>query len=272
MKKSLLFACLFALCALLNAQNTQKTIKYYDRAWNPIKNKNKASYYRESSIEKDTLTVNDYYIKGTIKMTGMFLEPQAKTKTGQFVYYDWNGNKSYERQYKNNKLNGSWKSFYPSGQLSQQGQYVDDKRDGEWHNYNPDGTLEHRWICENDSTKTAKLLARNGADTTSGNDGITVEQLPEFKGGQEAMMRHFLKALNYPPMARENNIQGRVVLQFIVNKDGVISDIVVIMAEDIDLEKEAVRVVEHMPTWEPGKKNGKSVAFWFTLPIVFKLD
>lgn len=99
-----------------------------------------------------------------------------------------------------------------------------------------------------------------------------VEQMPQFPGGDAELMKHIQKNLKYPPVAMENNIQGRVVVQFVVTKTGKIGEVKVARGRDPDLDKEAVRVVKSLPDFIPGKMNGQSVNVWYTLPITFKLQ
>jgi protein TonB len=99
-----------------------------------------------------------------------------------------------------------------------------------------------------------------------------VEQNPEFPGGPAAMMKYLYDNLHYPTVAQENGIKGKVTLQFVVDKGGVISQIKVLKGVDPSLDKEAVRVVQSMPKWIPGKQNGKPVNVWFTLPVSFQLN
>lgn len=98
------------------------------------------------------------------------------------------------------------------------------------------------------------------------------EQMPEFPGGTEAMMSYLSKNIQFPPLARENGIEGRVILQFVVDKDGKISNIEVVKKLGWGLEEEAIRVVKAMPAWKPGKQNGKPVFVKFTLPVTFRLQ
>ncbi len=99
-----------------------------------------------------------------------------------------------------------------------------------------------------------------------------VEQMPQFPGGEAELMKYISKNIKYPPMAMENNIQGRVVVQFVVTKNGSIGEVKVIRSKDPDLDKEAVRVVKTLPKFIPGKMNGQAVNVWYTLPIMFKLQ
>lgn len=99
-----------------------------------------------------------------------------------------------------------------------------------------------------------------------------VEQMPSFPGGQQALMEYLRDHVRYPAIARENGIQGTVVVQFVVNTDGSIVEVRTVGAKKGGgLEDEALRVVKSMPKWTPGKQNGRSVRVQFSLPIRFKL-
>ncbi len=99
-----------------------------------------------------------------------------------------------------------------------------------------------------------------------------VEQNPSFPGGEAELMKWLHKNLKYPPVAQENGIQGKVYIQFVVNKDGSIVDPKIIRSADASLDKEAMRVVQAMPKWTPGKQRGKAVRVRFTLPVTFRLQ
>ena len=99
-----------------------------------------------------------------------------------------------------------------------------------------------------------------------------VEQMPQFPGGEAELLKYIASHIKYPTMAAENNIQGRVVVKFVVGKDGRVGDVVVVRGKDPDLDKEAVRVVKTLPNFIPGKMNGQAVSVWYTLPINFKLQ
>ena len=99
-----------------------------------------------------------------------------------------------------------------------------------------------------------------------------VEQMPQYKGGDQALMDYLNKSIKYPVIAEENGIQGRVVCTFVVERDGSITDVKVVRSVDPSLDKEAVRVLKAMPKWIPGKQNGSAVRVKFTLPVTFKLQ
>ncbi|MES2779461.1 MAG: TonB family protein [Bacteroidota bacterium] len=139
-------------------------------------------------------------------------------------------------------------------------------------------------LKEKDAAVKTEEGDANGVDASllESGDGVTgdtgpeivtfAEQMPEFEGGQEEMMKYFSKNINYPPVARENGIEGKVILSFVVGTDGKISQIEVLKKLGWGLEEEAVRVVKSMPPWRPGKQNGKPVFVKFTLPVTFRLN
>ena len=99
-----------------------------------------------------------------------------------------------------------------------------------------------------------------------------VEQMPMFPGGDAALMKYLSSHIQYPTMAMENNIQGRVIVQFVVTKTGKIGEVKVVRSVDPDLDAEAVRVCKSLPDFIPGKMNGQAVNVWYTLPVTFKLQ
>jgi protein TonB len=99
-----------------------------------------------------------------------------------------------------------------------------------------------------------------------------VEKMPSFPGGNSAMMQYLSKNIKYPTISQENGVQGRVIVQFVVNRDGSIVDIKVLRGVDPYLDKEAVRVVSAMPKWTPGEQRNKPVRVKYTLPVMFRLQ
>lgn len=97
------------------------------------------------------------------------------------------------------------------------------------------------------------------------------ETMPEFPGGETAMRDYLSKHIEYPVMARENGIQGKVYVGFVVDKEGIIKDVKVLKGIGAGCDEEAKRVVSKMPKWTPGKMNGRNVNVKFTVPINFKL-
>ena len=102
---------------------------------------------------------------------------------------------------------------------------------------------------------------------------VVVESMPEFPGGQQALFKYLSENVKYPVIAQENGIQGRVICQFVVNRDGSIVDVEVVRSGgDPSLDKEAIRVIKSMPKWKAGQQRGKPVRVKYTVPVNFKLQ
>lgn len=101
---------------------------------------------------------------------------------------------------------------------------------------------------------------------------IFVEEMPEYPGGIPELMKFLSENIAYPADAIENNIQGRVILKFVVNADGSVDRIQVVRGVDTSLDNEAVRVVSTFPKFKPGKQQGVPVPVWFSLPVLFRLQ
>ena len=99
-----------------------------------------------------------------------------------------------------------------------------------------------------------------------------VEEMPQFPGGSAALFDYLSKNIKYPVVAEENGVQGRVVVTFVVERDGSITDVKVVKSVDPSLDKEAQRVVKSMPHWIPGKQNGSAVRVKYTVPVTFRLQ
>lgn len=99
-----------------------------------------------------------------------------------------------------------------------------------------------------------------------------VEQMPEFPGGEAALRKYLSTAVKYPRIATENGVQGKVFVNFVVDKNGSISTVKVLRGVDSALDQEAVRVIKAMPKWIPGKQNGETVRVSYTIPINFILQ
>jgi periplasmic protein TonB len=120
--------------------------------------------------------------------------------------------------------------------------------------------------------KTADLPPETPiSDPDEGKVFTIVEEMPSFPGGEGKMLEYIAKNIKYPPVARENGIQGRVYVTFVVDKDGKIKDAKVLRGVGGGCDEEALRVVKSMPEWKPGRQNGRSVQVQYNLPVNFVL-
>jgi protein TonB len=100
---------------------------------------------------------------------------------------------------------------------------------------------------------------------------VIVEEMPMFPGGEVELLKYIAEHTNYPEVAKENNIQGRVFIRFCVTSKGGVSQVSILKGVDPELDKEAIRVVNTLPAFKPGKQGGKPVPVWYSVPIIFKL-
>jgi len=100
---------------------------------------------------------------------------------------------------------------------------------------------------------------------------VVVEEMPMFPGGEIELLRYIMEHTNYPEIAKENNIQGRVIIRFCVTSKGGVSQVSILKGVDPELDKEAIRVVSELPGFKPGKQGGKPVPVWYMVPITFTL-
>ena len=119
----------------------------------------------------------------------------------------------------------------------------------------------------------APWFKRNATQAVGNDDTVyrSVEQMPQFPGGEAALMKYLESHINYPPAAAKNKIEGNVIVQFVVKKDGSIGEVKVVHSLEKDLDKEAVRIVKSLPKFTPGRHDGQAVSVWYTLPVSFKL-
>ena len=109
-------------------------------------------------------------------------------------------------------------------------------------------------------------------DTRNSKVYDSVEQMPEYPGGDAALIEFMMNNLKYPENAAKNNVQGRVVLQFVVDETGQVGEIKVARSVDEELDAEAIRVCSMLPKFKPGRIDGKAVSVWYSMPFVFKLQ
>ncbi|MGB1003998.1 MAG: energy transducer TonB [Salibacteraceae bacterium] len=130
------------------------------------------------------------------------------------------------------------------------------------------------WVAGVSNLGLAQTNTSPDTTSTAPNDAIFVitETQPRFPGGEAEMYKFLGQNMKYPPKARDKNVQGRVYISFVVEKDGSISDVKCIRGIGGGCDEEAIRVVKSMPIWTPGEQDGKIVRVRYNLPIVFKLQ
>lgn len=247
MKKCLWTVLLVLLVSVSFAQKSKLTITYYDETWMKVKNKKYATFYQESYTERDTLFVTDFYLDGNKQMVGQFSDRKEEVKVGFFVFYAKNGSKESEGNFANNKREGGWKYYHPNGTVS--------------------ALVEYR----SDSIIKAEEFNENGVQLNENDTLNFADNLPKFSNDPEDLYKFISKKIQYPTWAKRLNIDGKVVIRFVVDKNVDIVDVQLIKSAHPTLDEEALRVVKSMPSWFPGTHEGKPVCIRYTLPILFKL-
>ncbi len=289
--RSLILIILMSVLHTVVAQDT--LIQYFDLRWNRVQKQN-ASFYRKAfKNDKKTWTVIDYYIDGQLQMSGTFKSGKFKKKEGHFVYFFKNGLKRSEGEYNNDhnighwtrwhdtgelkmkgfydskgNKSGYWKYWYSSRVLDYEGEYLNDKKNNEWKWYFENGQISSREIYKKGELVEFEYLDENGNRVK---EAEYVYAMPEFVGGLKALMTYLKDNIKYPKEAKLSNISGRVFLQFTVEEDGTISNVIITKSVHPLLDKEALRVVENMPDWIPGREHNRPVKALFNLPVKFTL-
>jgi periplasmic protein TonB len=110
------------------------------------------------------------------------------------------------------------------------------------------------------------------ANAQTGNDNalVAAQEMPSFPGGDKALIAALYKNLKYPDQAYENNIEGKVLVRFVISKDGSVTNPTITRSADPDLDRAAIDAIRKLPRFNPGKQDGRPVDVWYSLPIVFK--
>jgi TonB family protein len=138
------------------------------------------------------------------------------------------------------------------------------------------GTQDHHSdVDENDVVIPEDTHNNSSGTLTDGGDDdaphINVEEMPEFPGGEQALMQYVAKHIIYPQDAKEIDIDGKVIVRFVVERNGSVDEVQIARGVYRSLDSEAKRVIQSMPVWKPGKQNGRPVRVLFTMPIVFHI-
>nr|WP_256471433.1 energy transducer TonB [Solitalea agri] len=165
-------------------------------------------------------------------------------------------------------LSGKCQYWFDNGELKEVVNYYENKFDGTVSTYYKGGQLKRKDIYKLDS-----LVEGHCYDSTGAEKNHTVfHKRPEFPGGTNTLLNFLSRNLKYPSVSRRLGIEGKVLVQFVVNPNGQIINARIKQGLTTDLDTEALRVVNSLPSWEPGIHDGEKVNFNYLLPIVFRLQ
>jgi len=218
---------------------------YFDKDWNNS-DKSKAEYIRVIKKSGGNMIASDFDSKGNLQSVAAISSIQPFVKEGKCTIYDDKGRKESEGDYKNDKRNGIWTWW------------IDEGKDSMIIEYDENGF---------------KNRIRPPMETVKAKDGVftIVEQMPVFPGGEQAMLDFISNNVKYPKSAREDDVEGRVIVQFVISKTGDVVDAKIVKSVRSDIDEAALNVVNQMPQWNPGIQDGKTVLVSFNLPINFTL-
>ena len=281
-----------------------KDVDLTSREWRDIvfegKNKDFGAYkLRESSVSRHTkaivwvlISVAIILILLILSVSGVFAKPEEEqivTSTEQEIATFDAEEEIEEEEEENFQLPEEPEEIIAPEEVANQQQVTDllivddDKIEEDKQVKNQEDVLENEAavgavdITEgtNDLNKIAikeEVIAAPKVEEEGPVSIAMVEQKPEFPGGEAAMYKWLGDNINYPPVASEEGVQGRVVVEFVVGKDGSITNVRVVRPRHPALDKEALRVVKAMPKWVPGRNNGQPVKVTYTLPVTFRLQ
>lgn len=296
-----LMICCIVLSVCAYAQKTAK--EYFDKAGKPCEQEY-AHTYRLFTKDDDGCLVTDNTIEGRMFMTG-HIESFERRKlpevwTGRFTHYWRNGKKSKEGLMLHGALDGKWMFYNENGSrrkdviyikgvvqyeqyyrrntalVSSEHFYSNGQEDSSWnYEYNDDESLRKINKQVKGHYKAIRCFDKAGnvipcaADDTGHMVYQFVEQMP---APAYDILKFLSENITYPDSARIYGISGRVLVKFLVNEDGSISDASIAKGVNPLIDSAAIKVVRYMPKWRPGKQNGKPVKVIYTQPINFKLD
>jgi TonB family protein len=258
----------FCCIQLLSMSAVCQDTLWYNAAWQKSTADN-GSFYR-TRIKTDTgWLVTDHYRNGRPQMTGGYADDSFGVKQGEFRWYDENGIVNHFCTYNRGKTNGPETLFYENGHQQMKGGNRDGERDGEWVLYFPAGKMAGKANYRVGKRVSMQLFHEDGSPNTK--DTI-FQRDSEFPGGTPQYLRFLNKTLRYPDSAVVYEIQGIVVVQFKVSKEGKVSDLKVVQSVNPYLDAEALRVLQLTPDWNPAIVAGVPVESYHIQPLVFSLQ
>lgn len=235
-----------------------------------------------------SIRITDYYTStGKIKSTGRYLSLDSESKTGTFEEYYASGNISSKGLYKDNHREGHWEYYYDTtgNPLWYEFTYAEGYEEGMLKSYYPSGKIkreeQHHSIAETveygpRKARHTSVFRRDsifsGKCFDEGGQPIKFSRFETMPKARYDINSSLAKHIRYPDLARENNIEGRVVVRFRVDEQGDLQDITIMKGVSENINREAINAVKAMHNWTPAIRDDKPTSMDFTLPITFKLE
>ena len=165
------------------------------------------------------------------------------------------------------KLDGKLQMWYENAQLKRDIDYKDGKLDGKCLTYWKDGSAKRIDSLVNGKLISGKCYNQDGSES----EYYDYEIMPEFPGGENSFTKFIIDNIQFPKKPIKKGISGMVYVQFVINKDGSISDVKILRSVNLEYDNEAIRLVKSMPRWHPGYEDGDAIRVAYVLPINFTL-
>jgi TonB family protein len=251
---------------------------------------NRNGWFADSALKEKSGVFEDFHTNGRIKDSGRY---EGKLKMGTFKTWHENGHVNSIRHFKNDlpvdtgkafdpegrlillsvtnhEGNGMETSYYPGGSIKQTGSLMSGKKEGTWTIHREDGTKMMQVEFIKDSVTLTHCFGMDGKSPAEGN--CVYEKSANFPGGLAGWRNFLTTKLVYPRIAIQKEIQGTVMVGFIVEKDGSLADLKILSSPHESLSKEALRLMTQSPTWEPAIQLNKEVKSLYRQPIQFRLE
>ncbi len=271
-KRSVLIFLALSATFTLNAQDYTKV--WLNKKGDLIKDSTEAVRYGHAFDEGKLIRMDEYSLNGILKDTWYYSfnensKPKFR-KEGVHTRYYANGTDSLKENYQNNRRHGEYIVYYTDGSMHSTRHYLEGKLDGTFMQYYPDGSLRRKENYTANKCTGGKLFAEDGSELPH----YPYEVFTTFKGGTERFVELLNRQIRYPKRAARERIQGRVLVEFIVDKEGNMINPVIVRSVDYELDKEALEAIKRIAKkhkWTPAYQDGKPVRVRFTAPVNFKI-
>ncbi len=263
---------LFKLCPIVYLALTSFQLKsqtdtiysYFDKDWKEIESTEEYTYYRKAYKTESLWTVNDYFSSGQIQMKAQFSDSEFEIYEGICSWYFRTGKIARKGSYQNGKRNGKWQINDATCVVESYGNYKNGERTGTW-NYVWNNNYSGSRIFDKDSIIHAEYYK----------NGKPIKEYPsreaQYPGGYEKMYQFLYSTIEYPKLARNAGIQGRVFVEFVVDENGNVKNVRLIKGIGGGCDEQALEAVRSLPKWTPAEMFETRVQQRFKLPIKFEL-
>ncbi|UOG74034.1 TonB family protein [Hymenobacter tibetensis] len=252
-----------------------------------------ATHYRLIDHKNEllgTYAMREYSLSGTLLLRGTLSSIDPLIRSGVLTWYHPNGSKAAQVHYRSDEADGIYVAWYEDGRVSQRGEYAQGQRVGSWISVHRNGqkrskgtytmgqpTGEWRYYYDTGQLSAIELLSREkgpalaffNEDASPYVGRLRKRQLPQFPGGEEALLNFVAHNTIYPKNTRRKGITGKVYVRYTVGEDGRVGQVAVVRGLAPEADQEARRVVASLPVFEPGREYNVPTAMTFTVPIHF---